>query len=110
MGLLVEVRKDTIRLLVNSYVITQNGVKLVESAEDAGAYMGKRLMVRSPMFCKLEKTDYCSVCLGTNLSRNKNAASMAVTQEGSIMMLIFMKAMHGKQMALQTLDIETAFI
>ena len=110
MGLLVEVRKDTIRLLVNSYVITQNGVKLVESAEDAGAYMGKRLMVRSPMFCKLEKTDYCSVCLGTNLSRNKNAASMAVTQEGSIMMLIFMKAMHGKQMALQTLDIETSFI
>jgi hypothetical protein len=109
MGLLVEVREDTARLLTNSYVVTQNGVKLVESAEDAGAYMGKRLMVRSPMFCKLEKTDYCSVCLGTNLSRNKNAASMAVTQEGSIMMLIFMKAMHGKQMALQTLDIETAF-
>ena len=49
------------------------------------------------------------MCLGTNLSRNKDAASMAVTQEGSIMMLIFMKAMHGKQMALQTLDIETAF-
>lgn len=110
MGLLVEVRKDTIRLLVNSYVITQNGVKLVESSDEAGSYMGKRLMVRSPMFCSLEKTDFCATCLGVNLSRNKNAATVAVTQEGSIMMLIFMKAMHGKQIALQTLDIETAFI
>ena len=108
-GLGVHVTDETKRMLVNSYVITQNGVKLVSSPEEAGEYLGKKLMIRSPMFCTLDKTDYCSVCLGSNLSRNKNAASTAVTQEGSALMLMFMAAMHGKQIALERMDLDTAF-
>lgn len=89
-------------------LVTQGGAKLVETDEDAKSYLGKRVRVRSPMFCKLDKTDFCKTCVGARLALNPTALSSAVSEMGSTMMLIFMSAMHGKALTLAKMEIKTA--
>lgn len=108
LGLGVHVADNNIHKLINKRIITSTGTKLITSKEEAGAYMGTKLMVRSPMYCILDKTDYCEYCVGTNLAKNKDGASMAITAEGSVMMAIFMSAMHGKELALAKMNIKNA--
>jgi hypothetical protein len=88
-------------------VVTDTGSeKLVD--ETIGTYLGKKVMIRSPMFCRLEKTDYCGVCVGPRLAVNPTALSSAVSEYGSKFMLLFMKKMHGTQLALAHMDYRTA--
>lgn len=77
-------------------------VKLDEST--IGQYLGKTLTIRSMMYCKLSMTDYCAVCAGPRLAENPTGASSAISQLGSTMMLMFMKAVHGKALILQKYD------
>jgi hypothetical protein len=72
--------------------------------ESFGNYLGQKVMIRSPMFCRLEKTDYCAVCVGPRLAMNPTALSSAVSEYGSKFMLLFMKKMHGTQLALAHMD------
>ena len=57
-------------------------------------------MVSSPMYCKLDKTDYCKTCVGKKLADNPTGLSMAVSDYGSTMLYIYMSAVHGKQLKL----------
>lgn len=80
----------------------QGTVKLSE--EVIGSYLGKQIKVRSPMYCKLDHTDYCATCVGPRLAENPTGASSAISDFGSIMMLMFMKAVHGKALILHKYD------
>lgn len=80
----------------------------VVSDEDAHTYIGKKLMVRSPMYCKLEKTDYCKACVGVRLAENPTGLSVAISEYGSTFLGIYMSAAHGKALQLQKMDIKTA--
>lgn len=66
----------------------------------------RTLLMRSPMFCKLGKTDYCKCCAGPRLSLNPDAASSAISGYGSKFMLLYMKAAHAKGTTLAELNIE----
>ena len=104
-GVRVNVNHNQLNKLIGMNVITQSGYKGV-TEEDVNTYLGKKVMVRSPMYCKLEKTDYCKVCVGERLAKSPNSASVAVTSYGSTLMLIFMKAMHGKQLKLTKANLD----
>lgn len=101
--------KEEIQKLIGKTIIVGETQSLVKDEQQAGAYLGKRVVVRNPQYCKLGHTDYCKVCLGTRLSINPNGLSTAVSDLGSKMMLISMKAMHGKQLATEKFNISTAF-
>jgi hypothetical protein len=88
-------------------VVTNEGHETL-TEESFGKYLGQKVMVRSPMFCRLEKTDYCAVCVGPRLAMNPTALSSAVSEYGSKFMLLFMKKMHGTQLALAHMDYRTA--
>lgn len=88
-------------------VVTDGGSEQLTD-ESIGNYLGKKVMIRSPMFCRLEKTDYCAVCVGPRLSMNPTALSSAVSEYGSKFMLLFMKKMHGTQLALAHMDYRSA--
>lgn len=88
-------------------VVTPEGSEKLHD-DTIGKYLGKQVMIRSPMFCRLEKTDYCAVCVGDRLSLNPTALSSAVSEYGSKFMLLFMKKMHGTQLALAHMDYRTA--
>jgi hypothetical protein len=93
--------------LVGFSVVTKKGSELV-TKENVDSYLGKRLVVRSPMFCKGPKTDYCKVCVGERLAANPTGLSTAISEYGSAFLSIYMAAAHGKALTLAKMDFKTA--
>jgi hypothetical protein len=91
-------------------LIDQGKQEMVKDEEAMGKYLGKFVMVRNPMYCKLDFTDYCKACVGARLSINPTGLSVAVSDAGSTFLSIFMKAMHGKQLKTAKMDLATAII
>ena len=73
-------------------------------------YMGKKIKVRSPMYCKLPHTDYCAICVGPRLAESPTGASSAIAEYGSTMLLMFMKAVHGKALTLAKYDYKARIV
>ena len=108
LGNITLVSKDNLHRLVGFSMVTQEGSKRIKNKEEAGAYLGKKLLMRSPMYCKLTKTDYCKVCVGERLTVNPDGLSIAVSDYGSAFLAIYMKAMHGKNLQTAKMDLATA--
>ncbi len=64
------------------------------------------LEIRSPIYCKAPKTDYCEMCTGLSMSVNPNAVNMLVASIGSVFMGIEMKSTHGKELLVAEFDID----
>lgn len=110
LGVPLLITKDNLHFIAKSYLVTKSGEPLlIKDETEAGQYLGKVVMKRSPMYCKLDKTDYCEVCMGPTLSASPEAPSMAVSQNGSAYMLMFMKKMHGTAMKTSHFDFREAF-
>jgi hypothetical protein len=103
LGVPTEFTEKSIQKYLGFHVVAAGGPKEITEA-DAGTYVGKKFMLRSPLFCKLEKTDYCKICVGPRLALNPTALSSAVTEVGSTIMLIFMKAAHARNLAVAHMD------
>lgn len=87
---------------INRYVITDKGPILI-TQENFNNFVGKRVAIRSPMYCTNPDLTYCEVCLGKNLSSNSLGLSMAVSEVGSNFMGVTMNAMHS--VAVDIIDI-----
>ena len=108
LGNVINVTENNIWWLKGFSVVTETGSDLVDSDEKAKSYIGKKVMVRSPMYCKLDKTDFCKVCVGSNLANNPTGLSVAVSEFGSAILSLFMKASHGKALTVAHMDYMTA--
>lgn len=108
LGSVTLVEQSNLSKLVGFSLVTKEGSKRIKSEEEAGAYLGKKLMMRNPMYCKLDKTDYCKVCVGDRLTVNPDGLSLAVSDYGSTFLGIFMSKMHGTQLALAKMNYKTA--
>jgi hypothetical protein len=108
LGLELFVDEESIRKLPGFSVVTPDGHEKIPDLEAAGKYMGKKILLRSSMFCKLDKTDYCAVCVGEKLALSPTALSAAIAEYGSIFLLLFMKAMHGKSLEVARMNYRTA--
>ena len=108
LGIPITVTDLNLDKLIGFSIITTSGSIKVENKEAAKKYVGKTLMLRSPMFCKVEKTDFCHTCVGTNLSNNPTGISLAITQFGSVMMEINMSAGHSKGLLLSKMNYKEA--
>jgi hypothetical protein len=106
LGVPTQFDEKSVQRYVGFHVVTSGGPKEI-TEEDAGTYVGKKFMVRSPLFCRLDKTDYCKICVGPRLALNPTALSSAVTEVGSTIMLIFMKSAHAKNLAVAHMDYQT---
>lgn len=71
-------------------------------------YLNSWILVRSPMYCWLDKTDICKCCAGPRLAENPTGASSAISDYGSTMMLLYMKAAHGKALTLARMNYKEA--
>jgi hypothetical protein len=69
--------------------------KLVD-VDQAGPYLGKNIMLRNPMYCRLKYTDYCRVCVGDKLAVNPYGLATATNDYGAVFLALFMSKMHGK--------------
>lgn len=109
-GVIRNINNSIYKQLIGFYVIVNEASILVKDEEDAKQYIGKRVMVRSPMFCKLDQTDYCKVCVGYRLSSHPTGLSMAVSRYGSVFMSIFMQAAHSKGLTVAKMDYKTSIL
>lgn len=83
----------------------ENGNNVFLTDDNIKSYVGKRIYLRSPMFCKLESTDFCRVCVGARLAEHPTGASAAVAKYGDVFLSLFMKKMHGNMVSVAELDL-----
>lgn len=110
LGKTVDVSVNNVRKLIGLNVMVDGKPVLVDNSEDADTYMGKKLIVRSPMYCNLDKTDYCFTCIGKRLANNPTAISIAVAEYGSKFQDLFMQAGHAKAILLAKMDYKKSII
>lgn len=108
LGMVADIEESNLERFVGLSIILKEGTKVMSKKEDVGAYLGKLIMVRSPMYCKLDKTDYCKVCLGERLANNPEGLSIAVSEYGSTFLSIFMKGAHSKSLQLAKMNWRSA--
>ena len=109
LGMSVVMTESIEKNYLGFHIVGKDGRAILLDTSNISQYRDTEVMVRSPMFCKLDKTDYCKCCVGPRLAATPTAASSAITSYGSTFMLIMMKAMHGKELAVQRLDWLAAF-
>lgn len=96
------------KLLGFTALIGTDNVKIDKS--NVGSYMGQRLLIRSPMYCKMPKTDFCEACIGDRLANSPTGLSTAVAHYGDTFMALFMSAMHSNVLELQKMDFKSAIV
>lgn len=103
-GIVADIKKENLSRFAGMSAILKEGTEIMKKEEDVGKYLGKRIMIRSPMYCKMDKTDYCKICLGERLANNPEGLSIAVSEYGSIFLSLFMKGAHSKKLELAKMD------
>lgn len=76
--------------------------------DNVGNYLGKVVKLRSPMFCHLEKTDFCKTCVGDRLATSPTGLPTVVSAYGSTFLALFMSAAHAKGLTVAKMDFITA--
>lgn len=92
--------------IVGLNIINGNNVVAVKDNEMAKSFISKEVTIRTPLYCHNPGINYCKTCLGERLSLNDRGISIAVSDMGSIIMLAFMGAMHGKDLVTKKLDLK----
>ncbi len=109
LGIHMKYNSNNINNLAQRYILKGDKPVLVASKEEAKEYVGKDILVRSPMYCKLEGDNICEICAGKRLSANPTGLSVPVTEVSAIFLLSFMKAMHGKVLSESKMDLNEVF-
>lgn len=104
MGIPMDVDGDNYKQLAGLYLVAAKEPISVPDVEEAKKYVGKSVLRRSPMFCKLNNTDYCECCVGDRLAANPAALSIAVSEFGAAFLELFMGAAHAKALTVHKLD------
>lgn len=104
LGLAFFATEKTKHQLIGYNTIGEDGKTTMIDEDNYGQYLGKKVILRTPMYCKHEQTDYCTNCAGRNLTRTPTAASVAISDYGSVFLSIFLKSFHGKALTTKYLD------
>lgn len=108
LGMEFSINEENYKKLVGFNLVLKEGIKLIDTEELAKTYIGKDVLMRSPMFCKLDKTDFCKTCVGTNLAASPTGLSVAIADFGSTILAMFLAMSHGKALRLGKLDYKSA--
>ena len=73
-----------------------SGSDIVPITEEyLNANIDKPIRIRTPLYCKQGEIRICSICAGEALSSDPDGLALRVLEIGSIMLMIFMRAIHG---------------
>lgn len=89
----------------------KEGSKVINLNSDTiGKYIGKRVNLFSPMYCKYPVPELCSKCIGTHAYKmNLRPIGLASTKMGSTLMQKSLKAFHSKKVFLYETEIDDLF-
>lgn len=104
-GMMVHLRTpDIAKKCVDRHYI-ENGKIIYIDDKVAESLVGKTIELRSPIYCKTGGYNYCSTCMGVELSKTPKALSVYVSDVGSAFLNAFLKKMHGVSAAVAKYDI-----
>ena len=109
------ITKQNADSFVGLYMITDGKpIKLKSTVDDSvdsvKNYFGKKVVMRSPGYCKLQPgEDHCSTCCGELLSLNPDALASAGSNVGSNFLDMFMALMHGKSLEVEPMNFMEVF-
>jgi hypothetical protein len=107
LGIVVKLGKEARKYYSGRYISTTKG--LVHLTKDViEEYVGKTVILRSPMYCKLSGDNICSVCGGTNLLSYPNGLAIPATEISSVVLTTALKKMHTNQLAAVEFDLQEA--
>jgi hypothetical protein len=109
LGITLKITEDNVKRLVGFKLIGKNQQLKINNIQEANAYIGKKVMVRSPQYCKQIDTGFCKCCIGDRLSINPTGLGAAAGEIGSTIMLISMSSAHSKGLTTTNVDLSKAF-
>lgn len=89
----------------NRYILDDKGNTHLLTKENEANFIGKKIMVRSPGYCKQEGASYCQCCMGESI-RGTNSLAAEASNVGSRMLDISMALMHGRATEVISWDIK----
>lgn len=107
MGDRVTITNGNAKSFIGFYYLNRNGQATTYDESKINSYLGKKMIIRSPRYCKAKNKNYCKICMGDQLSEHVAGVSSALSKIGSDLMGFFMGAMHGKINAVAKYDINT---
>lgn len=103
---ITRILSNDIEKLVGRTIIQGNELIKITDLSVANNYLNKKITIRSPGWCKLPGDNLCIVCAGEKLGKFKNGLAIASTEVSSILLGIFMAAMHSVALEVNKLDIK----
>lgn len=107
-GLEVMIPSSASSSYIGREIMTSQGWKVVDSVdilEKLTSNYTKKVVVRSPMYCKL-KDAYCYHCFNNNLKNTPNYTSTLASELSSVILGMFMSLMHGYALTNTTITID----
>lgn len=99
----------TVSKLVGRYQITSKGPVLIENEEQAQSLLNNKIILRSPMYCRLDGARLCRVCAGEKLFKFPTGITIPLTEISSIILATSLKAMHVSSLTTAKLSLEEHF-
>lgn len=97
-----------VKNLINRYVIEQGKPRLVENQEQANAFAGKVVFIRSPQYCRKPGTHTCRICAGEVLAKYPTGQVIPSMEVSSGIMTDSLKKMHTTSISTNTMDLNKA--
>lgn len=101
---------DIQRNFLGMYHLLEDGTTELLTEELLEQYKGKRILLRSPLFCKTVDGNFCVHCMGKRFDNSRNSLGALAIEAGNRMMGIMMSSMHGRALKVEKWDWKTALI
>lgn len=102
LGKTIVVNNANASSLNGRYYIDNGNVKKIENGKD---YIGKKLIIRSPMYCKNNDSSFCSVCCGESMSQQPNGINLVILKVSNTLLTSSLKTMHNSNVASLNYDL-----
>ncbi len=105
LGITLSFNENNFKELVWRFVLANNKPVFIENEEQAKAYIGKTIFVRSPQYCRLPGTETCKVCAGKAISKYPTGQVIPAVEVSSGIMLDSLKKMHNTGIATKVMEL-----
>lgn len=117
-GMLWDITESNYKTFVGLYPAFKDGIRQTDATTEnlskpmtedyLKSKIGNKLLIRTPMLCKTKAPSFCARCVGAQIASSPTGVHITMSDVGSIFMLCFMKAMHGKALKTAFYDFNTS--
>lgn len=97
--------EKSIGKLIGRHVVDGTSSVFVKNKEIALHYVNKDLVVRSPMYCKLDGEHICRVCAGEKLAQFPEGLAIPLTEISGMMLKASMALMHATVLTTKKIEL-----